>query len=61
MNWYKLAQQAWAVRCPKCHKEWHVSQDTPGWIDARNKQMQGRTAKVICDDCLRSARKPPAV
>jgi len=61
MNWYKIAQQTWDVLCPKCHKRWRISQNTPGWIGAREKQMQGRTAELVCDDCLKGKKKPPAV
>jgi len=58
MNWYtKLANQTWTVRCPKCHKEWAIEQNTPGWISAREKQLQGRQAEIVCKECLRS-KKP---
>ena len=51
------SQQEWPVRCPKCYKMWRINQNTPGWIEARDKQMKGRTADIICNECMR-ARKP---
>lgn len=60
MNWYeKLAQQTWSVLCPRCLEEWRISQGTPGWIAARQSQLQGRQAKVTCDKCLRERRQKP--
>ena len=53
----KLASQTWTARCPRCNKQWQVDQGTSGWMAAREKQMQGREAKIVCDECLRQHKK----
>ena len=60
MRWYKLAEQTWTVRCPRCNAKWQIDQSIPGWIGAREKQLQGREAMVTCDECLRKKREEKA-